>query len=907
MPNSRKPLDQILESIEKPARYMGGEFNSVVKDHKTIAGKVALAFPDTYEIGMSHLGLRILYDIFNKRDDMLMERVFAPWPDLERALRENGEPLFTLETRSPLSAFDVVGFTLQFEMCYSNILLMLDLAGLPFRAEQRGEECPLIVGGGPVAFSPEPIAPFFDLFHIGDGEEFFPLLVERYVAMRKELADSAMSAREKRLHILRELTAIPGTYVPQFYRTQRDAASGLDAVVPREDLGWAPPFPIKRAVLDDINRFPFPAKTIVPHAEIVHDRVSVEIARGCTEGCRFCQAGIIYRPVRERTPESIIDSALSGLESTGYDEVSVTSLSPADYSCFPTLVEKVMDRVADARVGVSVSSLRPYGLTEHLAEQIGRVKKTGFTIAPEAGSQRMRDVLNKGITEENILSAARNASRQGWDLIKLYMMIGVIGETDEDLDAIVDLAHRIYDIQKAELPKTPQGKRGNPRVNLSASSHIPKPFAPFQWMAMESVETLYAKQQYIQERVRRRGIKFKRHHVEISQLEGVMSRGDRRVADAIEIAYRKGCRFDGWTEHFRYDWWTEAFREAGIDIQIYLVEIPVDSALPWDHIDCLVEKKFLLREYVRARKGLLSPACEKPYRRWNLPPRMEDKLICYDCGCACDLGHIKSERVEAYQTLLQLTPTRKPLAPPPPDGPVFPYRATFSKTGRMKFLSHLDLQRTMARAFRRAGMSLRYTQGFNPRPIMSFSPALAVGIESHEEFVDINAGAPLPQTVIARLNEVLPEGLVFSRLVPLAPQAPNLTLAISGATYSARVPALALDDARRSVSEFNEAKERFIDKTRKERSVSMDLKRLVGVVTLEDDLQDDSAPRGGVVLRFPVAFGPDGSVRPDEVLRGILGRAVDGVSFVRERLHFDAARREDRGAAPLANRGVGVV
>lgn len=872
------PLDEILRRVEKPARYLGGEYGSIVKDHAAVPMKVALAFPDTYEIGMSHLGLRILYDLFNRRPDMLMERVFAPWPDLEKELRDSGQPLFTLESRAPLTAFDVIGFTLQFEMCYTNILQMLDLSSIPFRAEDRGEDFPLIVGGGPVAFSPEPIAPFFDLFHIGDGEECFPTLMERYREMKSTVTGTP---RERRLEILRALTGIPGTYVPQFYTTRRDEACGLDHVVPRTDLGWNPPFPIKRAVLDDINKYPFPADTIVPHAEIVHDRVSVEIARGCTEGCRFCQAGIIYRPVRERTPESILDSALGGLEKTGYDEISITSLSPADYSCFPTLVEKVMDRVADARVGVSVSSLRPYGLTEHLAEQIGRVRRTGFTIAPEAGSQRMRDVLNKGITGDNILMAARNASRQGWDLIKLYMMIGVVGETDEDLQAIVDLAHAIYDVQKDELKKGKgRGKsRLQPRVNLSASSHIPKPFAPFQWMAMESVETLYAKQRFIQDRLRRKGVKFKRHHVETSQLEGVMSRGDRRVAGAIEIAYRKGCRFDGWTEYFRYDLWMDAFREADVDIEIYLAEIPVESTLPWDHIDCLVEKAFLLREYRRAQKVLLSPACEKPYRRQNLPPQITDKLICYDCGCACDLEHIKSERVEGYQNLLQLKPLRKPLAPPPVGGATFRYRAAFRKIGRMKFLSHLDLLRTMSRALRRAGVSLKYSQGFNPRPIISFSPALAVGIESREEFVDFESGSPLPPSIVDRLNGLLPEGLSFLGVEPLSKEAPGLSKVISGATYRVSVPGERPDEVRARVAAFNEAKEIFIDRIRKERSVSLDLKRFVGGVDVVED--------GGLALRFPIALDQtEGSVKPDEVLRSILGRQAEGVSIVRERLHF---------------------
>jgi radical SAM family uncharacterized protein/radical SAM-linked protein len=871
-------IDDILRRVEKPARYLGGEFNSVTKDHAAVAMKVALAFPDTYEIGMSHLGLRILYDLFNKRPDMLMERVFAPWPDLERELRAAGVPLFTLETRSPLTAFDVLGFTLQFEMCSTNILTMLDLAGIPLHAVDRDDTWPLIIGGGPVAFSPEPIAPFFDLFHIGDGEECFPRLVEQYVRRRGELRATSMPAAERKSALLRELCAIPGTYVPGFYTVRTDGPSGLQYTVPREDLGWEPPFPVRRAVVDDINKYPFPTDTIVPHADIVHDRVSVEIARGCTEGCRFCQAGIIYRPVRERTPASVVEAALTGLEKTGYDEVSITSLSPADYSSFPALVERVMDRMVDARVGVSVSSLRPYGLTEHLAGQIGRVKKTGFTIAPEAGSQRMRDVLNKGITEEHILTAARNASRQGWDLIKLYMMIGVIGENDEDLQAIVDLAHAIYDIQKAELRQAGNG-RLQPRINLSASSHIPKPFAPFQWMAMEPVDTLYAKQRFIQERIARKGIKFKRHHVETSELEGVLSRGDRRVARAIEAAWRKGCRFDGWTEHFRYDLWKEAFRETGVDEQLYLAEIPVESALPWDHIDCLVEKAFLLREYRRAQKGLLSPACEKPYRRHNMPPEMTDKLICYDCGCACDLDHIKKERVQGYQRLLQLPTTRRPLAPPAPGGPTLRYRGAFSKTGRLRFLSHLDLLRAMERALRRAGIALKYSQGFNPRPLLVFSPALAVGIESCEEFVDLQLGAPPAASAVDRLNEVLPEGLRFDRLVPLSPGAPSLSAAIGAATYLARLPGAGVQEVRRRVDAFLEAPEMIIDRVRKERSSRLDLRRLVGEIAVSGEEP--------VSMRFAIFMNQtDGSVKPDEVVRGILGRSVEGATYVRERLHF---------------------
>ncbi|HZE89033.1 MAG TPA: TIGR03960 family B12-binding radical SAM protein, partial [Verrucomicrobiae bacterium] len=658
-----RTLEQILPEVEKPARYLGGEHNSVVKDPKGVRVRACLAFPDVYEIGMSHLGLRILYSVLNRRDDMALERCFTPWPDMEKALRKHALPLTSLESRTPLGAFDVVGFSLQYELCFTNVLLMLDLAGIPFRTRDRGEGAPMILGGGPVAFSPEPVADFFDAFLIGDGEEAFPKLLEAYADMKE--------AGRSRGEMLKAFARLPGVYVPSLYATAEDPHCGLDYVTGPDPAALAageapPPFPVRRAVLDDLNKYPFPSDTIVPHAEIVHDRVSIEIARGCTEGCRFCQAGIIYRPVRERTAESILESALDSLEETGYDEVSLTSLSPADYSCLPDLVEKVMDRMVDSRVGVSVSSLRPYGLTEQLAKQISRVKKSGFTIAPEAGTQRMRDVLNKGITEEHILQAAHNAFGEGWDLIKTYFMIGLPTETDEDLLAMIEIAEKIFRIGRDRLSKAKGGPGVTPRLHFSASSHVPKPHAPFQWAAMEPIEALYAKQRYISTRVRNRNIKFKKHHVETSHLEAVMSRGDRRLSKVIEIAYAKGCRFDGWTEHFRWNEWCAAFEEAGVPMQKYLDAIPLEATLPWDHIDTTVLKEFLVREWKRALKSMVSPACEKPFKKFNRPFRPDDKLVCYDCGCACDLPHITEERVTNRDNLLHISSRpglRKPLAP----------------------------------------------------------------------------------------------------------------------------------------------------------------------------------------------------------------------------------------------------
>ena len=754
-----------------------------------------------------------------------------------------------------------------------------------------------------------------------------------------------------RREILKALARLPGVYVPSLYLTAPDSRCGLHYVSgpdPAQVLEGEtpPPFPIRRAILDDLNRFPFPADTIVPHSEIVHDRVSIEIARGCTEGCRFCQAGIIYRPVRERSTESIIESSLDALAETGYDEVSLTSLSPADYSCLPDLVEKVMDRMVDSRVGVSVSSLRPYGLTEQLAAQIGRVRKSGFTIAPEAGTQRMRDVLNKGITEEHILQAAYNAFGAGWDLIKMYFMIGLPTETDEDLLAMVDLAEKIFRIGRDRLSKAKGGPGLTPRLHFSASSHVPKPHAPFQWAAIEPIETLYAKQRYIAARMRNRNIKFKKHHVETSHLEAVMSRGDRRLGRVIEIAYRKGCRFDGWTEQFRWKEWCDAFAESGVSMQEFLGEIPLQATLPWDHVDTTVLKEFLVREWKRAMKAKVSPACEKPFNKFNRPFKRDDKLICYDCGCECDLPHITEERVANHENLLQISARpglRTPLAPAPKDVAAHRYRATFSKGGRSRFISHLDLNRSFARAFRRAGVALKYSQGFNPKPLLAFTPALALGVEGARESVDFQLGGPVEAAALRdALNAALPKGIRVAA-ISLVPQgSPSLAGDVRSALYRATVPleieratmiagqgsgsvetmpfneesglraedgapgsedgeaARAVaggDDAaggplltdaawhRERVEAFNAAGSLMIEKRRKGVPVQVDLRKFAGEVSL-----DRPSETGGIGLSFSVAFLEGGaSVRPEEVLIGIYGFLPRGCAIVREELRFASA------------------
>ncbi len=632
--------EDILGSIQKPVRYLGNEWN-VIRKSKAEAGKrVALCFPDTYEIGMSHLGLRILYGILNKREDTAAERCYTPWIDMEAQLREKKLPLVSMETQTPLNEFDVVGFSLQYELEYTNILTMLELGGIPLYAHDRSEKDPLVIAGGPCAFSPEPIADFLDCVLIGDGEEAFPKVIDRFI----ELRDSGRSRRE----VLVELAHCDGIYVPSLYETRIDPETGFEVVSGSKDA----PFPVKRTYVEDINQYPFPADILVPHGDIVHDRVSIEIARGCTEGCRFCQAGTIYRPVRERKPEDIIQTIFDSLDKTGFDQASLTSLSTADFSCIGPLAQKLSEELEKRQTAMAVSSMRVYGMTDNLGESLSKVRRSGFTIAPEAGSQRMRDVINKGITENVILEGANTAFRNGWSHVKLYFMIGLPTETEEDLKAIVDLGIKIL-----ELAENEHGKKA--QVTISVSSHIPKPHAPFQWLGVEDLESLREKQKYLLSLIRPyKRLRFKWHDVEHTWLEAIFSRGDRRLSKAVELAYRRGCRFDAWTDQLDLETWREVFDELQIDTEMWLKDIPLYAPLPWDHLDSLVKKDWLIKELKRALKGKFSPACEKPYKkksdmdRTDLgKPSESDKLVCYHCGLECDLDAIRSERIESWNTL----------------------------------------------------------------------------------------------------------------------------------------------------------------------------------------------------------------------------------------------------------------
>ena len=617
--------DEILMAVDKPSRYIGHEMNMVEKDPASVDIRYAMCFPDVYEIGMSYLGIQILYDLFNRREDTYCERVYCPWPDLDKVMREKSIPLFSLETQSPIHDFDFLGITIQYEMCYTNILQVIDLSGIPLFSRDRTEEDPIVVGGGPCTYNPEPIADFFDLFYIGEGEAKYDELLELY----KEYKYSDMPRRE----FLRRAAGIEGMYVPSLYAVTYNQDGTIAAITPTEE---GVPAKVKKVVVKDFQEAPYPLKPVVPYLRATQDRVVLEVMRGCIRGCRFCQAGMIYRPTRQK-PVKLVESYVDTmLKNTGYDEISISSLSTSDYEGLPELMDFLVDKIDKDHIQVSLPSLRVDAFSLDVMKKVQDIHKVSLTFAPEAGSQRLRDVINKGLTEEVILKGVTQAFSGGWNKVKLYFMMGLPTETLEDVEGIQELCEKISEVYFDTVPK--EERVGSLSITASASYFVPKPFTPFQWAPMLDRESYVQHAYHAKEHFRKmrnmKRMKFAYHDQDISLIEGIYARGDRRLSALVLEVYRQGGIFDAWTEFFSMQRYTDALEKLGIHQEFYLTRPrEITEVLPWDHIDCGVSKQFLAREWEKAQQGIVTKNC---------------RAQCSGCGAAvygsgvCFEGEVKA-------------------------------------------------------------------------------------------------------------------------------------------------------------------------------------------------------------------------------------------------------------------------
>lgn len=738
-----------LNHVEMPSRYLGSEVNSVHKNPEETNLHLALAFPDFYEIGTSHFGIQILYHILNQEKEIFAERVYAPGPDMGQILKKQGTPLSSLESVTPLKNFHILGFSLLYELNYTNVLYMLDLAGIPFFAKERKTNFPIVIAGGPATVNPEPVADFFDAILIGEGEI-------AVLQMAKAFLDAAENGSCSKEDVLKRWQTIEGVYIPGLY-TPRPLKinENIHVIIPepnktgqRGETGNAGfPARIRKAVVPDLNQARFPDSPVLPFGKPVHDRLRLEIARGCTRGCRFCQAGMIYRPARERSLGTLMGLCESAYASTGYEEISLLSLSSGDYCAIEPLLEALMNRFSQEKIAVSLPSLRAGALTPNLVNQIKRVRKTGFTIAPEAGTKRLRAIINKNISEEEIFASVRTAFDLGWQVVKLYFMIGLPFETEEDREGMVDLVHRLVKL-------VPKGKKY--RLNVSVGTFIPKPHTPFQWAPKMPPDKCLYVIETLKNRMKHPGIQFKWHDPRVSFLEGVFARGDRRLSEVLVLAYEKGCRFDGWSDYFRYDAWMDAFHAAGCD-PAAISERPrdPDEPLPWDHIDCGVEKSFLKEEWEKAKNQTATRDCRDGE--------------CMGCG-VCDFktispviipeNNLPAAKRESLPLFKHTAGTGISGKTEPDTAAWKKIRITYSKTEDARFLGHLEMVNLFHRALRRTGIPLEYSRGFHPLPKIRFSNPLPIGMESLNEFFIINVPGDIePERISEKLNHELSKSL----------------------------------------------------------------------------------------------------------------------------------------------------
>jgi radical SAM family uncharacterized protein/radical SAM-linked protein len=828
----------IPPSVQKPSRYSGSEVRRPLISWNAAKTRVLLAFPDVYEIGMSHLGILLLYEILNSRPGTLCERVFAPWTDMERHLRESGQPLGSLESGRPAREFDIFGISLSYELTYTNVLAMLDLSGIPLLGRERGEGDPLVLGGGVCTLNPAPVESFFDALLVGDGEEA-ALEIVRLVEEWKE-------RKGKRRELLEGLSRIEGVHVP-----------GVSTRV-------------SRRVLPDLSLSPLLPAPILPSMRVVHDRLGIEISRGCTRGCRFCQAGYVYRPVRERDPLLLLRYLQEVAPRTGYDEVGLLSLSAADYGCIDRLITEAMDTLSPERISVSLPSLRLDALSENTVRQIRKVRKTGFTLAPEAGTERLRQSLNKDIRDEELMRSAEWIFANGWQTLKLYFMVGLPGETAGDVASIGRLAKQVATVARRH------GKRNT--ITASLSAFVPKPHTPFQWERQIAKEEIEERVAIVRAEVGRdKNIEVKFHSPAVSELEGAFSRGDGRLGGVLLRAYRLGARFDAWTESFRPEIWRQAFSEAGLAMRDYLGERDTAQPLPWDFVDAGIDREFLLSERGKARSGEATPDCRSGE--------------CSACGaCPPGLSNITYSAMTASEEGAHSAERRSAAAAPAAQGRHL-LRIRYSKEGPARFLSGLEIQSLWGRSLRRAGFPVAYSQGFNPAPRLSFSPALPVGTESLAEYVEAEFSLPVAASELERkLPAFLPEGIgcVSARLVP--PGSPRIsdfdmhcTYRIDPATASG-FPKEATPSGAAEAWEKLAASESFpVDVTREETRLTIDIKPLVTKFLMNGD-----------GLFITIIHGTGRGVRPLDAVSALLGTTFAADRFLMKKIAAEPVPRRKR-------------
>lgn len=932
----RRRVEAILPRVEKPTRYLGNEVNAIVKDHASARVTVALVFPELYEVGMSWPGLQILYNLLNSHPGVVAERAYAPWFDMEKEMRAHGVPSFSLETWTPLASFDVIGFTLQYELTFTNLLNVLDMASIPKRSKDRERGDPLIIAGGPVAYNAEPIADFLDAIALGDGEQTITEMCDVYAEWKKGTAP--------RSELLRALSKIPGSYVPSLYEPEyaTEPTGTMTPLVKMHAKDGAPEL-VRRRFLADLNDSPFPTKPIVPLGKTVHNRLGIEVQRGCTRACRFCQAGYIYRPERQRSPEKVKELVFESLKNTGYDEVSLLSLSIGDYGCLEPLLGDLMGPQRANGIAVSLPSIRVDTLTEGIIEKIAASRKTGFTMAPEAGSARLRDVINKALSEQQIEFTADQVFKRGWSHIKFYYMIGLPSETDDDVMGIVRTARACQAI----------GRRYNrdADIHVSTSTFVPKPFTPFQWEPQIPRSEVMRKQAMLRDELKKTGLTYKWHDAKESMLEVVLSRGDRRLGKAVELAWQKGARFDGWTEAYDEQLWLDSFAAADVHPGWYAYrKIPLEETLPWDHIDCGVSKEWMLKEVRWAFRGKYIPDCATGR--------------CYDCGI-CDWKIVKNRTYVPAETMRYpqgMTPKgmgehpypiataftsqsewlkpfggtdvalmgvkdgsgikhdepsslapaagAKPVGPPPRRqreeppkreslGEAKRYRVLYTKESRAAYLGHLDTMEALARALKRCAVKLDYSQGFHPQPKMAFGPALMTGAQSVAEYFDMDCVPPWPEAdLVSKLEGQLPDGMRILAIEPLVKGSPTLGASVAAQTFEVGERfegALPLPaELRRKVEAFLAAEVVEIEKKKKDERG----RETVKVVNVRPTVKNAWMAENGALGFDLVASSEFATAKPSDIARAILGAdaPIDRLTITKTGVTFEDPKQRKADA-----------